>query len=87
MRIFKALVVDDEPAVRMLTIRELSRNGFTCDGAKFLRRLEIFDDIFHVRLRNRRSEWLRRAAKLYVWSKLHPDAKVARAASASTDLS
>lgn len=31
---YRALVVDDEPAVRMLTMRELSRNGFTCDAAR-----------------------------------------------------
>jgi HD-like signal output (HDOD) protein/DNA-binding NarL/FixJ family response regulator len=31
---YRALVVDDEPAVRMITIRELSRNGFTCDAAR-----------------------------------------------------
>ncbi len=30
---YRALVVDDEPALRMLTIRELSRNGFVCDAA------------------------------------------------------
>ena len=30
----RALVVDDEPALRMLTIRELSRNGFACDAAR-----------------------------------------------------
>jgi DNA-binding response OmpR family regulator len=33
MRVFRALVVDDEPAVRMLTMRALSRNGFNCDAA------------------------------------------------------
>ncbi len=31
---YRALVVDDEPALRMLTIRELSRNGFVCDAAR-----------------------------------------------------
>lgn len=30
---YRALVVDDEAAVRMITMRELSRNGFTCDAA------------------------------------------------------
>lgn len=31
---YRALVVDDEPAVRMITMRELSRTGFTCDAAR-----------------------------------------------------
>lgn len=30
---YHALVVDDEPAIRMLTMRELSRNGFACHAA------------------------------------------------------
>ena len=34
MRTFRALVVDDESAVRMLTIRSLANNGFCCDGAR-----------------------------------------------------
>jgi len=31
--IYRALVVDDEPAVRMVTLRELTRRGFSCDVA------------------------------------------------------
>lgn len=31
---YRALVVDDEPAVRMITMRELSRIGFSCDAAR-----------------------------------------------------
>jgi DNA-binding response OmpR family regulator/HD-like signal output (HDOD) protein len=33
-REYRALIVDDEPALRMLTMRELSRNGFICDAAR-----------------------------------------------------
>ncbi|HEY3965134.1 MAG TPA: response regulator [Planctomycetaceae bacterium] len=33
MRVFRALVVDDEPAARSQTIRALSGNGFQCDSA------------------------------------------------------
>ena len=32
-RRYRALVVDDEAALRMLTVRELSRRGFECDAA------------------------------------------------------
>jgi len=32
-REYRALIVDDEPALRMLAIRELSRCGFACDAA------------------------------------------------------
>lgn len=31
---YRALVVDDEPAVRAIAMRELSRSGFTCDAAR-----------------------------------------------------
>jgi DNA-binding response OmpR family regulator len=34
IRSYRALVVDDEPALRMLTIRELLRCGFACDAAR-----------------------------------------------------
>jgi DNA-binding response OmpR family regulator len=33
-RRFRALVVDDEAALRLLTVRELSRRGFDCDAAR-----------------------------------------------------
>ncbi|HEX4145723.1 MAG TPA: response regulator [Pirellulales bacterium] len=32
-RKYRALVVEDDPALRMLTIRELSHRGFDCDPA------------------------------------------------------
>ncbi len=41
---FRALIVDDEVALRMLTVRELTRRGFDCDAARDGRQaLELVD--------------------------------------------
>ncbi|MGH7134621.1 MAG: response regulator, partial [Pirellulales bacterium] len=44
-RRYRALVVDDEPSVRMIATRELSRYGFICDAARDgLHALELLAD-------------------------------------------